>query len=1613
MERLTLDKAPPVLKQLLENWEFSDDLCREHVSTQRQYNLAIQQVEYHGNRIVGNLVKNPVMSARFYGQTMKKPEKEMQTQIRVEITMQDVSFLKGANEVWALGVTAASDQHLKRRDAIFFCTTPSTIVMPHPERFPYQQTLTMELFAGGFGGWSWAKRHAEVIGAPKTRSVAVEKDAKVAVQHAINHPAHVFLPEVDTPEDLLDKLSGDCMFIQDVADVRWQRSVTTHRHEYWTISSSCQSWSTAGNGAGLGDPRGMTLPQSLAAARIFRPKAILVEQVQGFRKHEDYSHFLALTHWAGYFCWHEDICELSELCPVKRPRYLAIFLRESENWDALPSYIRWGDFPTIYPLNFGSWIPSTPAEFQALKPTETEKAFYMHPDLFPQKRKENISQHRIFEARVPGLTRIQPVTMAMYGQQHHLSLNLLLQKGLHGYFCQEAGEYRWFKPMELILMHLQTDAIVILKPIEQAWRIIGNQIAMPHALLLLLNMWRSLGKLPKDFRMHALFQKLRDIRMQAKQVQILEDDQAWYMAYPPDMHQLQIRLKTFASLLGEGRIQDFEPSGQVFIHAEKGRLDIQVLCETPLVTHAYAMSGPVTVEVPKRSHQVSATVDAVKTSTLEMHDQQQHAHKKPRIELVPTSETSRAQVHLFFIPGEYGVLDVHSSVETSQLCALWHHPIWLQRAPINNTSAEDTEVKGTLLAYPTTLLPEDLEMPKQSKPTEKGIVLLRSHTKVMAYAFDPNTKVIQLPSRFADEPQVCFDEYGEVFEHTFLRTNTMLMSSEVPIPTCQDVQQIVRASMQIQVHSYVPEETDILVVVFKGQPDEVQTVLNMWHEAFAGTWIQQHARNMNLQVLEDQCRLLFVPSRRQFATPTPMLVRFMQIRLAKYLLKAMHDPEGVPTQIKHECKQMIEISISPKQDFEMIFQATRHAFVLTEHGTNMTLIAFGRRVGGKATPEYLMQGKMVPKLTLQLRHSLWGGGPSVGSRQEHHHLLHTELAAMFHEAGHSVQQTPALVDQVLRSQGMPKIHNLLFRQTDKEEAFRKLCQELDIAQPEIRRKATTTKAKFQKLARHDVNAYHQAAQEFALQPGFFKYENGEEAALLPQFSAWTRGVCIMDSQQAEPWLKQGNQQSPDELAIFIPSLSTLPAARPHRYVYAPALDKDGRQALLGGTLLQLGEKQIGVQEEEQAIRTCPTQVCSITMWREEYAPDQWQILVQSPVKYAKQTLGPELNHAVINPWARSYKNGKDTVKPEEARSAQFHCEVHQEHLASILRVSGYNKLHMTPKTADGAPSPNYGVVWLPGTMQELQAQAAMLPGHAGFVKAKKKHGVRFEVSAFDAAWKKLRPGEPVPDMQTYSHVFRLQPLPYGVDANVLRTWAQNAGWTIKPLKNQGPGRWLIASQTEPPSPWLLFNGKAVLIHKLPPKSDKPYKALVIGPRAARHTSRAAGATKPEESQSSNAFRTGDPFFDPWSKMLPKQGDIGQSEVPSAHAATPGPTAQALQVQDQRIANLEMQLQETQKQQQMHQNNVDGKLKDMERNLHEHQSTQKADLESLKQDFKATLREATTRQQDSLQSALMEFKLLFLSQSNKRQRPETEEAEASEHQTRPKLDLEGSEMEDDM
>ena len=195
-------------------------------------------------------------------------------------------------------------------------------------------------------------------------------------------------------------------------------------------------------------------------------------------------------------------------------------------------------------------------------------------------------------------------------------------------------------------------------------------------------------------------------------------------------------------------------------------------------------------------------------------------------------------------------------------------------------------------------------------------------------------------------------------------------------------------------------------------------------------------------------------------------------------------------------------------------------------------------------------------------------------------------------------------------------------------------------------------------------------------------------------------------------------------------------------------------------------------------------------------------------------------------------------------------------------------------------------------------------------------GVRVDMTCFDKAWAILKPGEPVPDVTDMAMLWKVSPLPMGVTKEVLHMWGNALNWTIKPIKTLRKQQWLIASNELPPKPNLSFNGSLLILQKVDQKPGRETFPLAAGPMPRKDGARKT-PSNPDSSASSNktnAFRTGDPFQDPWAQYRANQLEATSSQHSattsrSGTTATEGPVQRQLDAQDAKILALERQMQE--------------------------------------------------------------------------------------------------------
>lgn len=463
--------------------------------------------------------------------------------------------------------------------------------------------------------------------------------------------------------------------------------------------------------------------------------------------------------------------------------------------------------------------------------------------------------------------------------------------------------------------------------------------------------------------------------------------------------------------------------------------------------------------------------------------------------------------------------------------------------------------------------------------------------------------------------------------------------------------------------------------------------------------------------------------------------------------------------------------------------------------------------------------------------------------------------------------------------------------------------------------------------------------------------------------------------EATPWLKEGQPLSADELGMIVMGDTNPNTALPHQTVLLPCADCKGNQFLLTATLIQFGSKKIRIKPlEDQKIAGGECKVAAVTLWQQDWSKEEWSAAISQSAQFIKEAFSIDLPDAIVSCWGRSLRRGRQVATNAEATSIQLHCSVVSEQFNSFLAKSGFNRVWTTPKNQEGRISEEFRVLWVSGDLHHVTALATGLSGCAGLVRGKSSLGLRFSVASFDAAWKHLHPSEQVPDHIPATHVFKVEPLPFGCSPQQLEGWAKSVHWKCRPLRATGPKAWLVCAAEQPPQTTLAFNGSPLLVRLLPPRNSPTVRTIVAGPRQ---------VAKVSDEYASVAPKVSTPQFDPWAQWKgPRLSS--QPSVPLPKASQ-GPTDQKIQQQDDRIAALEGQLQTIQEGQSQQQKQIDQIGKNVEQSeerlaKHVHKA-----VDDAKNDITKSLQITLHQQQTQFEQSMKDIRQL-LTAAAKRKTP---------------------------
>eukprot|EP00438_Fugacium_kawagutii_P026990 Skav224430 [mRNA] locus=scaffold657:635485:639051:+ [translate_table: standard] len=468
-------------------------------------------------------------------------------------------------------VTAAFRMHLDTTDGL---SSATTLRMARDE-LGWSMINTVELFAGGFSGWTHAVRSLSSEGFAFNQFLALDHDLDCAESYMASHP-------VDTrvgPGDFSwteDDLPGSMFVVCELLQLNWIHLIGVLPIHMLLMSPPCPAWSLATNRAGgLDREDGQVMLEVWGALSLLRPKVIDMENVATLMSHHHWPQIQEFINWCGFQVRWSVTLNLNQVLPQNRDRMLLIATCYEDDSLQLHTCIGWPVYapPTIddsfiFMPNVEPWISQVRLSDELVK-------LYLDPASLPRKAIAGLdSQHKrtkldVLSYRCKFGPDVATCIMANYGFAHELPSHTLQAGGLYGCVVIREDGIRFFQPHEVALLMGATQDVWLPLEAKKALKLMGNAIAVPHASIALRN---SLAFFNADLtpnEVTALFVELFGHRHTASEVSLVHLFLIMIksLSLSGDSANLTCRFKLFGTWVWRGEIDaqaNLRPISQIW-----------------------------------------------------------------------------------------------------------------------------------------------------------------------------------------------------------------------------------------------------------------------------------------------------------------------------------------------------------------------------------------------------------------------------------------------------------------------------------------------------------------------------------------------------------------------------------------------------------------------------------------------------------------------------------------------------------------------------------------------------------------------------------------------------------------------------------------------------------------------------------------------------------------------------------------------------------------------------------------------------------------------------------------------------------------------------------------
>ena len=384
----------------------------------------------------------------------------------------------GFQDFW---VSSVSDNR------IFLELTDNSSLWTIPEFDASFPLCFLHMFCGGFNGWERATKWME---ANKLftiqQEVAIDHNEQAMQIWQLRTQGELWYRKIGINTECTKKYNG---IVASCNANHWMNAYRFGINAFFSCSPPCPSWSRGGRGQGLECENGVAFAECVAKIRALRPIAAFFECADKIVAHPHYKILRASLFAAGYKMLWTGVIPYDSLAPMFRTRWLAIWTRVDVPCVQLLGSFKMND---VQKEGWSNSIYDFPVPSQVqhqMKLTSELCETYGDPCLLPTSKKLNGNPTKtdVLKARCIRASETLPTLCAMYSQQHRIDANHLMSKGIFAALQCNDGTFQFFSPLLFVALlgAVITEPVFLPVKIDLAFLILGNAIAVPHAILTL------------------------------------------------------------------------------------------------------------------------------------------------------------------------------------------------------------------------------------------------------------------------------------------------------------------------------------------------------------------------------------------------------------------------------------------------------------------------------------------------------------------------------------------------------------------------------------------------------------------------------------------------------------------------------------------------------------------------------------------------------------------------------------------------------------------------------------------------------------------------------------------------------------------------------------------------------------------------------------------------------------------------------------------------------------------------------------------------------------------------------------------------------------------------